>query len=233
MASDIDTFAKNIPINVSEYRYMRKMRDMMGKDQADAMLDELSLYGKLKEIPESLKYTIFISDVNLYWNKKSRSFCSKDKIGLGHIGTHQLNRYVDGYLEITRKKSGDFLDLYIKINDNLWYYFGYTRGVMQVLSVERKFTEPIQLMKPEQRTMKTKRSETPYTYLVSTTMKYNDFIQRFESYSKQEEEDQQSLDEQQFQPKDLEENDSSDNGKKKKKDREKENKDNKEDVKVQ
>jgi len=196
MAADIDTFGKNIPVDISSYRYMKKMREWLGKEQAEAMINELTLYGKLKEIPEPLKSTIFLSDVNLYWNKKSRSYCSSDRLGIGHIGNYQLNRYVDGYLEITPKRSGDFLDLYIKINDNLWYYFGYTRGVMQVLSTEQKFTEPIQLMKPEQRTLKTRRRETPYTYLVSTTMKFNDFIQRFESYLKPSAEEEEQSEEQ-------------------------------------
>ena len=214
MAADIDTFAKDIPVDITKTWYEKKMKELMGTEKAKAMYDEIALFGKLKEIPDSLKSTIFLSDVNMYWNKKSKSYCSVGKIGVGNVQNRQINRYLEGALEVTRKRSGDYLDLYLKVNDNLWYYFGYTRGTMQVLSSDRTFTEPIQLMKPADRTMKTKRRFTPYTYLVSTTMKYDDFLYRFNSYSKKQEEMEGNPDQQEEQ---MEEGQQQEEGKKKEK----------------
>jgi hypothetical protein len=78
------------------------------------------------------------------------------------------------------KRSGDMMDLYLQLDSRNYYYFGYTRGVMQTLSSNHQYVETIMNMKTRDRSMNTERSETPYTYLISTDRKKDNFYARWQ-----------------------------------------------------
>ncbi|MFO7659210.1 MAG: hypothetical protein R6W78_19285, partial [Bacteroidales bacterium] len=71
-------------------------------------------------------------------------------------------------------------DIYLEI-ENKWYYFGYTRGVMQVLSSNKAFLDPIIALKPKDRKQKIsgKSQGMSYIYMVSTDRKKSVFYNRY------------------------------------------------------
>ena len=77
--------------------------------------------------------------MNLYWNESSSSFRSKGKIGIGFIGSQPINAYVDGFIEIQRRRSGDMIDIYLKGDKSTWYYFSYFKGVMMTQSGNNEY----------------------------------------------------------------------------------------------
>ena len=97
-------------------------------------------------MPAELAKTIVLNDVKLKWNDQINAYQSYGKIGVGNILNRKVNKYVEGYVEIVRKRSGDLCDIYLKIDDKNWYYFGYSRGVMQTLSSNAKYIESIKRM---------------------------------------------------------------------------------------
>jgi len=97
-----------------------------------------------------------------------------------------INKNVEAYLEITRRRSGDMLDFYIKVNESTWYYFGYTPGVLQVLSSNKNFNEPLLEIKADKRHIKGVNGETPYDYSVASTDRKNKFLKRWEANNKGE-----------------------------------------------
>ena len=70
------------------------------------------------------------------------------------------------------------MDIYLQPNDNVWYYFGYTRGVMQTLSTNTLYLDAIKEIKNRKRKIRAKRGETSYIYLVSTNRKMGKFLRR-------------------------------------------------------
>jgi hypothetical protein len=104
---------------------------------------------------------------------------SVGKIGIGSINNIQINKLVDGLIEIQVKRSGDICDIYLEV-EGRWYYFGYTRGVMQVLSSNKAFLDPIISLKPKERKQKVKSKGTQsYIYMVSTDRKKALFYRRY------------------------------------------------------
>ncbi|MCK4630962.1 MAG: hypothetical protein KAT40_05930, partial [Bacteroidales bacterium] len=97
------------------------------------------------------------------------------------------------YLEIQKKKSGDMFDLYLKLDNETWYYFAYTRGVMQALSNNHRFTDPIQVLKTGQRRLDVKSGETSYIYMLSVDRKLQMFLRRFRLYENNENSDEEEL----------------------------------------
>jgi len=60
-------------------------------------------------------------------------------------------------------------------NDN-YYYFSYSRGVMQTLSNNEKFLDAIKEIKRRKRKLRTKRGETPYRYIIATDQNLTQFL---------------------------------------------------------
>ncbi len=131
--------------------FEKGLRELLGKEQADKLIAQLNLYGSYKKIPEELKKTLFFTDIKMKWNKETRSYTSVGKLGIGNINKTQISKYVDGRVEIIKKRGGDILNIYLEIDQNNWYYFNYTRGVMLSVSSNDGYNQILKDLKPDKR----------------------------------------------------------------------------------
>ncbi|MHC1707819.1 MAG: hypothetical protein AB9842_09890 [Bacteroidales bacterium] len=166
--------------DLSKDKYKRALGEIMGVKDADDVITEISLYGTIRKIPSELNHTLVFSDVMFKWNPNTNSFVSMGPIGIGNMEKVQINKYVKGYIEITKKRSGDILDMYLEISENEWYYFNYSRNLMQAISSSDEFNKIITELKPEKRTHKGEKGEDTYRFNISTAKKKKDFIRRME-----------------------------------------------------
>lgn len=180
MASEVDSLPGLQPTDIQAKLYQRALNELIGASASEKLNEELKLFGEIKELPEPLTQTILFSDITLKWNQASNSYQSVGKIGIASINGRQIHKKVGGLLEITKKRSGDVLDLYLEIDRRNWYYFGYTRGVMQVQSSNIDFYNPIKELKAKDREMDTKRGETSYLYMLATDRKLSLFRQKYQ-----------------------------------------------------
>ena len=67
---------------------------------------------------------------------------------------------------------------YLQLDRRTWYYFGYTRGVMQIHSSNNEFLDQMKKLKPNERRQKVTSGES-YIYMVSTDVKKNTFLRRY------------------------------------------------------
>ena len=176
---EIDSIPYLQPVDLNSNTIKKGYTEMLGTQNAANFYEELGLYGFVADIPQEFIHTLFINDLKLVWNRESRSYQSVGKIGIGSVLNRQINKYVEGFIEIDRKRSGDKMDIFLKLDDRTWYYFGYTRGVMQVLSSNKNFVNSIRYLKKKERVTKIKGEKTPYNIIVSTDRKYLLFIERW------------------------------------------------------
>lgn len=94
-----------------------------------------------------------------------------------------MNVYVDGYIEIQRRRSGDLIDIYLKADESTWYYFSYFRGVMMVQSSSRDFNTIIVNTKIKDRRHPDSSVRVPYTYMIAVEDRLARFLQRMEEDS--------------------------------------------------
>lgn len=179
MANEIDSAQGLEPVDLNRLVWKKTLNSLVGADKAKKLTDELTLFGTIKELPPELRHRFVFSDLKLKWNDATNSYQSVGKIGIASIGDVQINKMVNGYLELQIKRSGDILDFYLEIDRRTYYYFGYTRGVMQTLSGNREYVETIMNMKPKDRKMKIPRNETSYIYMISTDRKKDQFYQKY------------------------------------------------------
>jgi hypothetical protein len=178
MGAEIDSMPNLPAVDLNRPVYTKGIVDLIGKSRYDAMKSELSLFGTLKEMPPELKHTILFNELKLKWDDESNSWVSVGKIGIGSINNIQINKQVEGFLELQIKRSGDVLDFYLQVDRRIWYYFGYTRGVMQIHSSNNEFLDRMIKLKPTERRQKVTGGES-FIYMVATDTKKNTFLKRY------------------------------------------------------
>lgn len=166
------------PVNLNSEMYIKGMKDLIGAEAATRMKEELDLFGTSRDLPKEFNFEILLNDVKLYWNESSSSFRSKGPIGIGFIGTQPVNVYVDGYIEIQRRRSGDMFDIYLKANETTWYYFSYIRGNMMVQAYNINYNSLIANTKQNLRKHPESTVRMPYTYMIAVEDRLSRFLQR-------------------------------------------------------
>lgn len=179
MGAEIDSIPNLEAVRLNRPVNLKAMHRLVGKEAYSKLQDELNLFGTIKELPEELKHTILLNDVQLVWDDYSNSYQSVGKIGIASINNIQINKKVNGMLELRIKRSGDIFDLYLEIDRRTYYYFGYTRGVMQTLASNRTYVETIMNMKPKERKHSAAKGQESYIYMISTDRKKNNFYRRY------------------------------------------------------
>jgi hypothetical protein len=169
------------PVSLNTDFYRKGMSDLLGASTANAISEELGLFGTVRNLPAEFNYELLLNDVTLVWNENSSSFRSTGKIGLGFVGKQPVNVYVDGFVEIQRRRSGDLIDIYIKADEYTWYYFSYFRGVLMTLSGNNAYNTLITDIKIKDRKDPRSTVRQPYTYMISLEERYRNFIRRMTS----------------------------------------------------
>jgi len=182
------------PVNLASEFNIKAMRDLIGVDAARALGEELQLFGVVRNLPKGYNYQLLLNDVTLRWNPNSLSFISKGKIGIGFIGSQPLNIYVDGYVELQRKRSGDLVDIYLKANDGTWYWFSYFRGVMMSYSSNLVYNDLLNTLKEKVRKHPKSSEKVPYKYMIGLQDRLARFLYRMENGGLADEDEYNSFD---------------------------------------
>ena len=166
------------PVALNSDFYNKGMKDILGSGAATQMKEELDLFGTSRNIPKEFSFELLLNSVRLYWNEATSSYRSKGKIGIGYIGIQPVNVYVDGFIEIQRRRSGDLIDIYLKADESTWYYFSYFRGVLMAQSSSRDFNTIITSAKIKDRKHPDSSVRIPYTYMIAVEDRLWKFLQR-------------------------------------------------------
>ena len=176
MLGNIQGNPKLRPTEISNSMYDKAIREMVGKKMGDKLVSELNLYGAFKKVPSEIRHNILFSDVNLHWQQRTKSYISNGDLGIGLLGKKQLNRFVKGNIQIVRKKGKEAFTIYIEIDEETWYYFSYSKGVMRCLSSSEDFNAIISSIKADDREVKGEKGEGPYTFMLGTERSKRKFL---------------------------------------------------------
>jgi hypothetical protein len=166
------------PVNLNTDLNNKGMKDLLGVNVASQLKEDMDLFGTSKNFPKEFTYELLLNDVKLFWNESTSSFRSSGKIGIGFIGPQSVNLYVDGFIEIQRRRSGDMFDIYLKADASTWYYFSYFKGVMMTQSGNNNYNTIIAKTKLNDRKDPESTIKVPYTYMISVEDRLGKFLQR-------------------------------------------------------
>jgi len=154
------------------------MKDLLGVSAANQLKEETEIFGMARNLPREFTYELLLNDVNLSWNEASSSFRSSGRIGIGLIGSQPVNVYVDGFIDIQRRRSGDMIDIYLKADNSTWYYFSYIKGVLMAQAGNNDFNNLISSIKIKDRRHPDSSVKIPYTYMIGVEDRLSRFLRR-------------------------------------------------------
>nr|HPK05605.1 hypothetical protein [Bacteroidales bacterium] len=119
-----------------------------------------------------------LSNVQLKWNTQTRSFTSIGPIGIATLNNQLVNRYVDGYIELIKRRTGDVITFYLQPTNNEWYYFSYANGIMQAISSNDGFNKVLISLPEKRRKLKADEEGRSYEFIISTIQQRNAFLRK-------------------------------------------------------
>jgi len=157
---------------------------VLGAERSGLLITELNLYGQMKKVPKEIEHTLLFSDLHLKWDPTSHSYISQGKIGVGYIGGTAVNKYVNGYVQIEKGRSGNAVHIYLEMSKNQWYFFSYRYGIMQVISSNDAFNLYLEELSPNKRILNPESDTEYYEYVISTRRKQIDFVRKMKKLSR-------------------------------------------------
>jgi hypothetical protein len=180
MANEI-RYVPTLPqVDVATEKYSRNLENLVGSSVAKTLKEEMDLFGVSRSFPKGFEPELVLNEVSLVWNDEFRSYRSTGKIGVGFVGTQAINLKVDGFIELQKRRSGDILDIYLKVDDATWYWFSYSRGVMMTLSGNNQYNTMISEEKLNDRKHSDNSIRTPYTYMIGVRERFESFLRRID-----------------------------------------------------
>jgi hypothetical protein len=180
MIDDFESALELEAINYQRNIYNKAIMEILGYDAAIEIINEITNFGIYKKLPNEFTHTMFLTDLKMKWDKATNSYISQGgKIGIGNFNRTKINKFVTGYMQLTKKKTGDILTVYFEPSPNTWYFFRYSNGLMEALSSNNDFNKAILDTKEDNRKIEAEKGLPYYAYYVSTERKKADFLKLF------------------------------------------------------
>ena len=174
----VEQFPNLTPVDVTKTKYEKGLVELLGIEKSDKLISELNLAGQLKRVPDELQSTFYFADVKWSWDPVDEVFHTVGPLGIASMDKKQLFRYVNGKIEIEKRRSADVLRVYLELDPGSWYYFEYKLGIMSVVSSDKDFLTIITEVKDDKRKFEEKNVK--YTYqLVTSRKKRDDFVSKY------------------------------------------------------
>lgn len=187
MAKDAEVYLGTLPpVDFGDKVFTKGVTEILGKERSDKAFADLNLNGNIKKFPDELEKSLFLTNVEMKYDKTSRSFISTGKIGVGAIAKNELYRQVPGYIQIKKQKGGDIVTIYFEFDPNTWYFFQYFKGVMSSVSSNAEFNNSIKELKSKDRKQEVK--EGPgYQFNICSPTKRDQFLRKMKMMNSSEE----------------------------------------------
>ena len=163
-------------IDLTKTQYMHYFRSENDEEKAAERMMAIELEGYPQmESSDFYNKTLVIPDLRMVWNDKMHAFVSVGKIGLGNLGKHVVNKYVDGYVVFDHRLGNV---TYFFQNDMFLTYINYNCGDGQ-LQVHTTYSDLNQRMYDTKEKARTrKKGDQQFQYVAVPYESMLDFLNR-------------------------------------------------------
>ena len=158
--------------------YEKALREYVGNDEAEKMIEDILISGKIKKFPESLEKPFFFGDIRFKWNSNRKAYVSYGDIGISNINKRQIMKYVKGKVVISRKLTGNDMTIYLQLDKDNFYYFNYKKGLMKVFSSNEEFNKIVSETKKDETKNKVK-DKLDYQFMLGAPKDVAPFVATF------------------------------------------------------
>ena len=144
------TFDSRIITYLTDLDFYRKTAKEIFPDNNDMAKAISGMTSGYFDIPSKYNpYTFFFSRLKLKWDPDYQSFVTTNtQNGLATINGETINKKVESYIEFKMPSNNDDrLYIYIKSPSELYYFFGYKQGILNVVSNNPDFMKVLNGLK--------------------------------------------------------------------------------------
>ena len=128
--------------------YRKNLNELVGQKTTNAYLASANIPDTLSQsrrpkTPKALNHTFLFSNLKFEWHTSTNSYIAQGTIPIATINGKPVNKKVDGFIEIIKQKHNDRLYIYLKPDNERYYLFYYSRGIMRTYSNNKKFVDAI------------------------------------------------------------------------------------------
>jgi hypothetical protein len=163
---------------ISSDVFTERLAQWTGIEDAEKINKKRTIMGAMENIPVNLKNTFTFSNIDLKWNSKKHCYFADGKADLAFIKQFVINQEVKVKLEITRKRSGNMLEMYIEADNDMWFFFSYKNGEMYTISANGEYNTFINKLDQSKRKLKSVGGNS-YIYMISPNDKKAKFLREF------------------------------------------------------
>ncbi len=166
------------PIDASKKSYQRLLTGLLGKEQSEEIqVDFAENLDQTGKMPKDFVGKLAFTNLFFKWDQASESFKSSGKIGVLSIDNKLINNYVNGYIQILKKRSGDQILIYLEPQPEEWFFFSFSGGIMRTFSSVSDYNRTIEKLKTRKKRKKTKKGT--FNYMLTNEEIKNRFIYYF------------------------------------------------------
>jgi hypothetical protein len=181
--SSINNSENTEPLNVNRWNYTSLLQKRTNKERTTTLINEFIEEGEFRRFPEELAHTFFMADLKMKWDQSTQTFYSTNKVGMGNMDRFPMNKYVDGFVELKKQRTGDAFNMVLipsgiadeGIGVN-WFFFNYAGGILQTIASDNEYNNMIRGVKANKRRMDVERGEEPFSFLLSSDRRPFDFM---------------------------------------------------------
>jgi hypothetical protein len=119
-----------------------------------------------------------LTNVEMKWNTETRSYISEGWLHLSNLGKNPFNKVIKGKIELVKKRGGDILNLYIECESQKWFFFNYSRNVMNVIAGDENFNKTVRELDSKKRSVDGENGAPPYQFMIGIEKRKRDFMDR-------------------------------------------------------
>ncbi len=180
LAGQLKNASSAQPVDVS-YNYEYAITELAGEEIATNAMNVLTKDGYFKKMPEEIKSTIVLTDLDFRYDTYEDSFVSDSRIGIATIDDKSIFRSIPGRVELERNRGRDVLRLYFHISENHWYYFEFDT-YFKFETNDLAFLEIWNKLKPKQKVLYNPETEKSLKMQVSRMGLRDSFVDRFRDF---------------------------------------------------
>ena len=117
-------------------------------------------------MPKELRQTFVFDEIDFSYDKNSRAFRSKNGLGIGSVAGEPVHKFLDGVLELRKRRGGDQFSLYLNSDTEHFLYF--KRNVLRYYSTDKEFLSKILSLDVKKRSLPPKNGDPYYTFTTTS-----------------------------------------------------------------
>ena len=113
------------------------------------------------KMPRELRQTLVFDEIDFKYDKNSRAFRSTNGLGVGAVAGEPVHKFIEGIIELRKRRGGDQFSLYIDSDIEHFIYF--KRNVLRYYSTESSYINKILSLDSKKRSISPKDGKPFYT----------------------------------------------------------------------